>query len=191
MQRFNNLVSRFSDIPETEWLWFSSKLQRQTVRKHGHFIRSGDQARSIAFCSEGLFRFYYDLEQGEEKNKSFCGNGEFVAAFSSLLLQEPSRFHIQALEDSELWVTSYTDFVSLYERHPCWERLQRRLAERLFVKKEQREMELLLCSAEQRYRIFIREYPDLHKRIPQYHIASYLGITPVALSRIRRRMNLG
>ncbi|MBP1993222.1 Crp/Fnr family transcriptional regulator [Paenibacillus eucommiae] len=191
-QLHGSLLKRFSDdIPDTEWQWFLTQLQRQKLGKNDYFIRSGEHARSIAFCVEGLFRFYYDSEQGKEVNKSFCGRGEFVAAFSALLLKVPSSLHIQALEDSDLLIVSYDVFVSLYERHICWERLKNRLVEKLFIKKEQREKELLLCSAEQRYHIFVEEYPELHERIPQYHIASYLGITPVALSRIRRRMNLG
>jgi CRP-like cAMP-binding protein len=191
-QAYGSLLKRFSDdIPDTEWQWFLSKLQFQKMCKNEYFIRSGEPARSIAFCVGGLFRFYYDTEHGSEINKSFCGRGEFVAAFSSLLLNVPSSLHIQALEDSELFILPYDVFVALDERHICWERLKYRLVEKLFIKKEQREKELLLCSAEQRYRLFTQEYTELHERIPQYHIAAYLGITPVALSRIRRRINLG
>ncbi|MFC5701388.1 Crp/Fnr family transcriptional regulator [Cohnella faecalis] len=191
LQSYATLLRRFSDIPDSEWQWFAARLHARTLRKYDYFIRSGEQARFIAFCAEGLFRFYYDTENGNELNKSFCGKGDFVASFHSLLLDSPSRLHIQALEDSELWVISYADYIGLYDRHVCWERLGRRMAERLFIKKEQRERELLLCSAEERYRLFVNENPELHERIPLYHIASYLGITPVALSRIRRRINLG
>jgi len=76
----------------------------------------------------------------------------------------------------------------LYDRHPVWERIGRIKAERLAIQKEFREKEFLLDTAETRYRRFLKEFPDLTDRIPQYYIASYLGITDVALSRIRKKM---
>jgi CRP-like cAMP-binding protein len=100
----------------------------------------------------------------------------------------PSYFSVQSLADSELITFRYKDFQALYDRHVCWERLGRIIAEQLFINKETRERELLLLSAEARYRMFLERYGHLSGQIPQYHVASYLGITPVALSRIRRSL---
>lgn len=80
-------------------------------------------------------------------------------------------------------------FESLYKRHRCWETLGRKLAEGLYIKKEMKERLLLMNTAEERYLQFLKEFPGLEKRVPQYHIASYLGITPVSLSRIRSSSN--
>ncbi|MNI08038.1 hypothetical protein D3C73_610620 [compost metagenome] len=115
-------------------------------------------------------------------------NNEFITSYSSLLQNAPSFFAIQALMDSQLIVIPYSDFQSLFARHICWERLGRIIVEQLFVKKETRERELLLLSAEARYLLFLEKYGQVVKHIPQYHIASYLGITPVALSRIRKKL---
>ena len=93
-----------------------------------------------------------------------------------------------ALMDSELLVIRFRDFEALFDRHACWERVGRKIAEGMFISKERRERELLMLSAEERYRLFLGRYKHLEKRIPQYQIAAYLGITPVALSRIRRRL---
>jgi CRP-like cAMP-binding protein len=99
----------------------------------------------------------------------------------------PARFSIQALEESHLLVCNLQPVVELFDQHRCWERLGRKLAEQLYIKKETREAEFLLDDAETRYNNFQRAYPGLEHRLAQYHVASYLGITPVALSRIRRR----
>ncbi|QTH42550.1 Crp/Fnr family transcriptional regulator [Cohnella sp. LGH] len=126
--------------------------------------------------------------RGDEYNKSFCSAHDFIASYGSLLAGVPSRISIQALADSLLLTIRYSDFRSLYDRQLCWERLGRLLIERLYVKKELREREFLALSAEARYLKFLERYGHLETAIPQYHIASYLGITPVALSRIRKKL---
>ncbi|WP_239615589.1 Crp/Fnr family transcriptional regulator [Cohnella mopanensis] len=181
-------IQRLSPIPIEEWNVFRQFAFPKTVAKNAHLVREGEQVDSIAICMSGLFRLYYTTPDGGEFNKSFCAKHEFLASYSSLLLGTSSFFSIQALVDSELIVVRYSDFQSLFTRHVCWERLGRILTEQLFVKKETRERELLLLSAEERYRLFNAKYGHLAEQIPQYHIASYLGITPVALSRIRRKL---
>jgi len=96
---------------------------------------------------------------------------------------------VQALEDASLLVVDYHRWQNLYRSHTCWMNLLFVLIEKGYMKKEARERELLIFSAEERYRSFLSEYPDLEKRIKQHLIASYLGITPVALSRIRKEMS--
>ncbi|MUT66501.1 Crp/Fnr family transcriptional regulator [Paenibacillus sp. NEAU-GSW1] len=184
-------LQRIAPIPREEWNAFRAMTERRKLAKNSHFIREGDAAEWIGICISGLFRLYYTTPDGGEYNKSFCKPHEFIATYSSMLLNAPSFMSIQALADSELLMIRYTDFQSLYNRHRCWDRLGRLMAEQLFVKKEIRERELLLLSAEERYRSFLDVYGQLEQQIQQYHIASYLGITPVALSRIRRKINLG
>ncbi|MBO9606206.1 MAG: Crp/Fnr family transcriptional regulator [Paenibacillaceae bacterium] len=175
-------------IPPEEWRAFAAMTERRKVPKLHHFVEAGERTETVGFCIGGLFRLYYATPDGAEFNKSFCLPGEFVASYGALLQDVPSYFSIQALTDSELVVFRYREYRTLYDRHPCWERFGRLIAEQLFVSKETRERELLLLSAEARYRLFLERYGPLASAIPQYHIASYLGITPVALSRIRRRL---
>ncbi|WP_160396899.1 cyclic nucleotide-binding domain-containing protein [Paenibacillus sp. MMS18-CY102] len=183
--------NRIAPIPDSQWEPFWARSAKQTVAKHKHWLRAGEPAQYIGFCTSGLFRMYYTTPSGEEYNKSFCAAADFVASYSSLLLDAPAFFSIQALADSQLAVFRYSDFRALYDKHPCWERIGRTLVEQLYIKKETRERELLILSAEARYRQFLDQFGSTAAAIPQYHIASYLGITPVALSRIRRRINLG
>ncbi|GAA3401377.1 Crp/Fnr family transcriptional regulator [Paenibacillus hodogayensis] len=187
-------IDRIVPIPPEEWAFFAARTSRRTLLQHDHFVRAGEELDEIAFCTCGLFRLYYTTPDGAEFNKNFCTSGDFVTVYSSLLQQVPSYFSIQAMADSELIVFRYSDFKPLYDRHACWERLGRVIAEMLYLHKETRERELLLYSAEERYRLFLQRYASLSRQLPLYHVASYLGITPVALSRIRKKMtdlNLG
>jgi CRP-like cAMP-binding protein len=171
------------------WAVLSRFLRPRRLRKGDFFIEPGDPSGEVAVVREGLMRFYYTDADGGEATKAFRARGELVAAFAELLLGIPSRTHIEALEDSELLVADYKSLDAALDRFTGWHKTARRIAERFYVIKEKREQELLQLSAEQRYERFLKERPDLAGRVPQYHVASYLGITPVALSRIvsRRR----
>lgn len=181
-------LQKIFPIPVEELQAFKQLSVHRTISKNNHFIQAGQFADSIGFCVSGLFRFYYTTQGGDEFNKSFCSSNDFIASYSSLLADVPSYFSIQALMNSEIIMIRYNDFQSLYTRHVCWERVGRILIEQLYIKKEMRERELLLLSAEARYLLFLEKYGHMANRIPQYHIASYLGITPVALSRIRKKL---
>ena len=178
-------------IPVGEWEYFVSHLVECRFEKNDYLIRAGDVAQSFYFIVDGLVRFFYSTEDGKEFNKSFALENGYAGSFHSLVRQAPCGFFIQALERTNAVVLPNQLLRELHERHSCWERLGRRNAENLVLIKEAREKELLLDSLETRYRRFLKEYPGLADRIPQYHIASYLGVTNVALSRIRSKINLG
>jgi len=184
-------LQTMSDIPDEQWTIFQKLAEPMTVKKNSCFARQGEPSNSIAFCMNGLLRLYYTTANGTTFNKSFCSSGDFVASYRALLTSSPSYFSIEALMDSELLVIRYEHFQSLFTEHICWERLGRYIVEQLYIKKEQREYELLMLSAEERYRLFLERHSHMINDIPQYHIASFLGITPVALSRIKRKINLG
>jgi CRP-like cAMP-binding protein len=174
--------------PEAEWRQFESLFHPRTLQAGDYFIRAGETSDVLGFINAGLVRFFYHSPQGAEFNKSFCQENQFMAAYSAYLTQAPARFSIQALEESHILVAKLKDIVALFDRHNCWEKLGRILAEQLYIKKEQREAEFLLDDAETRYLNFRKQYPRLEGRLAQYHIASYIGITPVALSRIRKQL---
>ena len=157
------------------------------IEKGGYFVRAGDRSTELAFVNAGLLRFFYQTTDGKEFNKSFIAENQFTTAYSAFLTDMPTRFSIQALEECYLLVCDLHIVVNMFDRHGCWERLGRILAEQLFIKKEAREAEFLLDDAATRYHNFRKTYPALEDRLAQYHVASYLGITPVALSRIRGR----
>lgn len=150
--------------------------------------RAGEIARRVFFICSGLVRFYYITEDGKEHNKSFSRENQFAGAIQQSSLPAPSRFYLQALEPTRALALSLEGLNTLFLQSLAWANLGRLYMESLAVRKTAREASFLLDSAEQRYRIFTQQEPHLVERLPLYHVASYLGITDVALSRIRRRI---
>ncbi len=142
--------------------------------------------QSILFLAQGLLRSYYISPKGEEVNKHFFLAGSLAAPLTSLVTKEPSPVYIGALEPSRLLQARYQDILRLYQQYPNLNKIGRVAVELAWIAKERRETQLIMLDAKARYRAFQDEYPGLEQRIPQYQIASYLGITPVQLSRIRK-----
>jgi CRP-like cAMP-binding protein len=188
LEQFKNSVDKMVSVPEEEWEYFVQHLAERTFEKNDYLVRAGDVAHNFYFIVTGLVRFFYCTEDGKEFNKHFAMENGFAGSFHSLVLNVPCGFFIQALEKTETILLPNRVLNEFYDRHACWERLGRKHAENLVLIKEAREKELLLDSLEVRYRRFLKEFPGLADRIPQYHIASYLGVTDVALSRIRKKI---
>ncbi len=177
-------VQRLAPVPPEQWVRLESFLRPRSLAKGRTFIEPGQPSNEAAIVVSGLFRFYYTDASGREATKAFRGPGELVAAYAELLDRRPSRTTIEALEDSEVMVVRYERVTALYKSHACWQELGRVIAEDHYRQRERREQELLLNSATERWKTFLNEKPVLAEKLPQKIIASYLGITPVALSRI-------
>lgn len=153
-----------------------------------YFAAPGAPAYYIGFLQKGVVRAYFVDDAGKEYNKQFFVGPTLIGAYSALLTQQPTRVAQQALTDCEAWQVSYSQIEALYTQFHDLERLGRKIAERYFLEKEKKELEMALLDAEKRYLIFQQEFSGLQQRIPQYHIASYLGISATQLSRIRKKM---
>lgn len=158
-----------------------------TLRKGDYFIKHGQQAREIGFLHKGIIRGYYLSNEGFEYNKHFFTSPSFIGGYASIITGTPNQIQQQALTDCDILVAPAADFRALFDQYPDLERAARILAEQFFVQKEQREIDLVLLDADERYRRLQQAYPELESLLPQYHIASYLGITATQLSRIRRK----
>lgn len=130
-------------------------------------------------------RAFFRNKLGNEYNKTFFTPSSFVAAYSSITTTQKNLINIQCLTNCTLFVADFKQLTSLYKDYPKFESLARIMAEYKFSIKEKREIELVTLEATERYEIFKKEHPNLENLINQYHIASYLGITPTQLSRIR------
>jgi CRP-like cAMP-binding protein len=184
LAELKDLLNSLSAVPEQQWQRFQGLIHEQVFKKGDHFVAFGDAAADIAFVRRGLMRKYFLTEEGAEFIKGFAWEGQFAAPYVSLLLGQRSHMSIEALEETTLWVLKYSDLQALFREHPCWQEIGRKVAEVGFIEREKREFEFLTLSASDRYERFCQDYPFLLGRLAQYHIASYLGITPVALSRI-------
>jgi CRP-like cAMP-binding protein len=126
------------------------------------------------------------LSAGREYNVGFSLEDDYVTSYGALVKEERSTFTIEAMEDSVVIEISYDVLKKLMDKSHMWERFVRKSVERIYIRKEERERELLYLSTKERYNAFFLKYPGLDKRIPQYHIASYIGVSPVSLSRLLR-----
>jgi CRP-like cAMP-binding protein len=150
------------------------------------YLNEGETCQKIAFITKGAVRMYYIIK-GEERSKDFQFEGQFTGSLASMLTQTPSKFAIAALEDTTLIEINGSDLLSLYDDYKVWERFGRIYLTNSFLYKEKREASLLFDSSTTRYENLVREQPQHIQRIPLKHLASYLGITPESLSRIRKK----
>jgi len=156
-------------------------------KKGDVLFRQGEVNTSLFFVSEGLLKAYYVTFEGRELIKSFIQEDEFIGSLISCRTKQPSTFTVKCIEDSTVMCVA---FDSLLEAKLNPKDISNLMIEALFnlsIKKEQREYEFLCLSAPERYSIFKEKQPNLIERITQNDLARYLGITPVALSRIKNR----
>lgn len=187
MSAFLDFILNIVEIPDNQQTNFKNLVFNHTVKKNEYFLQAGDLADSVAYVKNGLFRYFYINENGDEYTKGFFVANTVIISYSAILEKRPSYFSIQALEDSELEVVNYYKFEKYFEEDPCWNKFLIPLLQKAYLIKEERERDFLLLDAEQRYEKFQKKFPGLESRIKQSIVASYLGITPESLSRIRKK----
>lgn len=161
-------------------------LGKTLLRKKGQFVfQQGDVNTSIYICQSGLLKAYYLTPDGKELVKSFIQEGEFIGSLIACHLAEPATFSLMCLEDCSLKRIPFSALQAIAENNPEVSSLMTKALIDLAIKKERREFEFLCLSAPERYALFKQRAPNLIDRVTQNDIARYLGITPVALSRIK------
>jgi len=188
MQEFKKYVSEISKISEAAFTELQNRFEPIQLKKNEYFAKENVAARYIGFLKKGIVRAFFLNEEGKEYNKQFFIGPSIIGAYSSLLTKQPNRIAQQALTDCDILVANFSELEQLYDKYHEIERLGRKLAELYFLEKEQKEIEMALLDADKRYLLLRDRFPTLESMIPQYHIASYLGISPTQLSRIRRKL---
>ncbi|MEQ1571052.1 MAG: Crp/Fnr family transcriptional regulator [Myxococcota bacterium] len=150
-------------------------------------LRGGDRATTCHWVVRGLVRELYVSAEGEEHTRAFVAEGGATGSLLDLLSGAPAVTWIEALEPTETYAWPWAAQEALAERFPAVHQLMRRVAEALYVRKAQREHQMLALTAEQRYSRWCADHPALDRRVLRRHLASYLGISPEHLSRIARR----
>ena len=190
MQKFRDYIEKITPINDTDWNFFSSKLVQKVFTKKSLLLDIGSIENHISFIEKGIVRLLIPKEDEEKEiTFGFCFINEFVSAYDSFLTQLPSTYQVEALTDVTIWSISYADLQDVYNKTRIGNLIGRLSSERLFLIKSKREQSLLNESAEQRYLNLFTERPNLIQKIPLKYIASYIGVTPQALSRIRRRIS--
>ena len=154
--------------------------------KNDYFSKEGQSTRDLGFIFSGILRIFYLNDKGEEWNKHFLRENDFVA--SSISPEKKSITNIQALTETIMLCIPYTELVKLSTKYKEINLFIQKLTFSYLEQKQDREIRLLSEKAMNNYLAFKKSYPDLENKIQHYHIASYLGITPTQLSRLRKKI---
>ena len=189
LQQIKAYLDQIATISNSDWDFFTSKLQRRVIPKKTNFLKLDDIENYISFIESGVVRLYIPKENPEKEiTFGFSFKDQFISAYDSFLTQTPSAYQLQTLTETTLLSITYNDLQEVYNKTQIGNLIGRLTAERLFLLKSKREQNLLNLSAEERYMKLFKERPELLKVIPLKYISSYIGVTPQALSRIRKRL---
>ena len=178
-------LQQFGDIPNPDWDKAVEMIKPLKLEKNSYYIRQGDKPSRMAFIISGVLRVFCINDAGEDRTLSFRTSGQFIAAYTPHVEKRETWYSIEALTDCDLVYLSLLQADELVAKHPCWEKIFKNYIVQLFIEKEDRERSFLMEDAKTRYLGFIKNFPNLEQQIHQFHIASFLGISPVSLSRIR------
>lgn len=181
-------VSKMIKLNKSEWQLFNEAFVHRSVPKKFNLLEPGQVAREAYFVVKGATRLYY-LKDGEDISANFIFENGFITSLESFLLRTPSRQGVDTLEDTELLVITKEKLDALTLAHPVFHQFSRAIAEWGFIMLQQRASSFILDSPEERYYNMLQQRPEIMERVPQHMIASFLGITPVSLSRIRKRIS--
>jgi CRP-like cAMP-binding protein len=186
-EQIKNFLQRMSPLLDREIEMFLEKRQMLRISKGDYLIREGQVCKSLYFVHTGVLSLLL-LKDGEEHVKDFSLSGKFITAYSSFVKKIPSQIVIRAEQDCEISLWEGDHVLNLIQENHHWTMFAKTMVDYLFQRKEQKEITMILNSAEERYLRLIQEFPDVFQQVPQYLIASYLGIKPQSLSRIRKML---
>ncbi len=187
LEQFKGWLRNIPFITEEDCAFFLPWLKTRQYKAREFFVAEGTTCKEVGFVNKGSFRTYY-IQDGKEINTCFYFENQFVVEYDSFLKGAPSRYFIQALEDSETVCFSLPVVLEAYNKSKNWERFGRLMAEESYKIVAQRMESLLFLDGEQRYRQLLETEPYLFERVPLYHIASYLGMERESLSRLRKKV---
>ncbi|WP_296317973.1 Crp/Fnr family transcriptional regulator [Winogradskyella sp. UBA3174] len=184
---FEFLTSKF-DISLETFLILKDLASKKDLKKGEAMVKQGVKSNKIAFLTSGLMRAYAKLESGKEITKNIFSPISFLGAFSSIVNDEPSQLSYEALVDSRVYEVDFEEFIKISKTNIAISNLYNRVLEYVFVIYENKQLENMSLNATDRYLSLKKSIPNIDNLIPQYQIASYLNISPVQLSRIRKSL---
>lgn len=180
------VIHRIHALPSSFDLLLESQLERHQLPKHDLLLTPDKVSNRMFFIEKGLIQGYY-LKEDKDISTGFMGEGQFVISPISFFLQRPSFEYLELLEDSLLWSLTYQQLISLYETYPAFNYVGRIITEQYYINSEVRTHNLRMLTADERYQWFISTYKPVLNRLSNKHIASFLGLTPETVSRIRAK----
>jgi CRP-like cAMP-binding protein len=181
-------ISKTISLSDADKACLTENFKVKKLRKKQYFLQEGDIAFHTAYIAKGCLKTFTVDSEGSEHIYQIAIEGWWTSDIYSFLTGEPAIYNIEAVEDSELLITDKVGRERIFERVPKFERFMRILIEKNVVANQHRLNSMMMLSAEERYLSFIKKYPQIVQRVPQHMIASYLGIKPETLSRIRKQL---
>ncbi|QUI61107.1 cyclic nucleotide-binding domain-containing protein [Pseudoalteromonas sp. A22] len=189
LTRLKQAVDAYYPLSQETWSAIAAITSIKLLAKDEWLYKEGAYLTTFAFLHQGLVRLVNTNAAGQEYNKRFFVAGEFPGVMRALHRQEPANQGIQALETSQVVLINFKQFRALLMDNPELMRFQILYLEKNWLlEKDKRELYMVQLDATERYLAFLKEQPELAERVPQYHLASHLGITPTQLSRIRKSL---
>jgi len=185
---FDNL-NKYARITEADFELIEKILAKRFVKKRRTLLSEGEISRYIYFIEKGALRSYTVDKDGVEHIIQLGIEDHWIADLYSFVTQTQGNVNIEAMEDSEVWLLPHHDLELLYDKIPPLERYFRQLFQRAYVSLQQRLSSTVSQNAEERYRLLVNDFPQIAARIPLIYIASFLGITPESLSRVRKQIS--
>jgi CRP-like cAMP-binding protein len=184
---YRNLVPQ---LTQTEWEALEKCLSIRQLKKGDFLVKAGHVCKYVSFVNSGLVRLYYSID-GKDISIGFAQQGDYTSEYESFLTRKGAVQNIEALTDTEVIDLGYDDMQRLYKAHPVFQEFGRKISEFLFILLNQRNTALLALTPEERYTQMIETNTNLLQLVPQYMLASFIGVTPEHLSRIRRKLSAG
>lgn len=183
-------LNSFLDVSEETYAKLIKISRFKELDARVAISKPGEVPTKMYMLVSGIMRTYISTETGKEFNKNFFMPFSFVAPLTALIQEQPSKLTYETVTTCKVYELNFKDIVSLCEEDIKVSNLYRRVLEHIFMKYEERQLELISMDAKERYIRLRKKIPNIDKLLPQYQIASYLSITPVQLSRIRRSLNI-
>lgn len=187
MQNLFKAIEKYVSLSDKDKYVMEQLFIKKKINSNDCFLQSGEVCREFAFIEQGLFRHYINND-GIEETFYFSSENNFVCDYDSFINKKISNKTIVALEDTVIYSISFSNLQLFYSRVSTGERFGRLYSEEIFTNAVKHILSIHTDSAEQRYLNFLNLYKHIQQRIPQYYIASFIGVTPQSLSRIRRQM---
>ena len=167
----------------------AQRIIERKIKRRQFILQENDVCKHYTFVAEGCFKKYHVDKKGSEHNLQFAAENDWIMEIDSFYSEKPSRVYIEAIEPATILQIVKKDLLYLFTHNPKFDRNFRVIVENRFVQLENRILQAISSTAEERYLTFLNQYPHLSARLPSTQIASYLGITPEFLSRIRKDLS--
>ncbi len=188
-RQFKKTLAKHLPLSENEFSLLLENAEIETIPKKKTLVSYGQISSKMYFILSGSMRLYYVNEKGVQRNCFFFYEGLFCTVFSSFMVQKPSEQYLETLEECTCFSLAFHYLDKIYDKVPKMNLIVRKILEERYINAHKIISSFILYNPERRYKEFIEKYPKLVNRIPEYHIASFIGISPKSFSRLKKRIH--